>query len=204
MAGTRAVDEEVGEGRGKGSDLPDVGGDEDDDGEGAEPCVSDGDDNVARHGGAGEVAERDDDHAQRQGQRYQVEHPHLAAPTLSANPLGRRGGRRERKSRWSRAGWEPEASPCRRRAGGEVGPGRSRGSFVSGEVEKRARLGEGGGTWRWAEHGSRSAEFGNVGPRGVLTRTQRLSSVLDERISTSVDRLNFPPRSLFVDLKIIL
>jgi len=168
----------VGEGRSKGSDLPDVGGDEDDDGEGAEPCVSDGDDNVARHGGAGEVAERDDDHAQRQGQRYQVEHPHLAAPTLSANPLGRRGGRRERKSRWSRAGWEPEASPCRRLAGGEVGPGRSRGSFVSGEVEKRARLGkkedEGAGG---PNTDLVQVEFGNVGPRGVPTRTQRLSNV---------------------------
>ena len=71
---------------GEGSDRPDVGGDEDDDGEGAEPCVSDGGDDVARHGGAGEVAERDDDHAQRQGQRYQVEHPHRAARAPSAPP----------------------------------------------------------------------------------------------------------------------
>lgn len=68
MAGTGTVDAEVGEGRGKRSDLPDVGGDEDDDGEGAEPSISDGDDNVTRHGGAGEVAERDDDHAQRKRQ----------------------------------------------------------------------------------------------------------------------------------------
>lgn len=75
-----------GESRGKGSDRPDVGGDEDDDGEGAEPRVSDGGDDVARHGGAGEVAERDDDHAQRQGQRYQVEHPHRAARAPPAPP----------------------------------------------------------------------------------------------------------------------
>ena len=80
------MDEEVGERCREGSDRPDVGGDEDDDGEGAEPCVSDGGDDVARNGGAGEVAERDDDHAQRQGQRYQVEHPHRAARAPSAPP----------------------------------------------------------------------------------------------------------------------
>jgi hypothetical protein len=140
----------VGEGRGKGSDLPDVGGDEDDDGEGAEPCVSYGGDNVARHGRAGEVAERDDDHAQRQRQRYQVEHPHVAAPTLSANPLGRLAGWRERKSRSSLAGWEPAASPFQRHAGGEVGPGpagRSRGAPLSP------------GQWRSA-HGWRRTEEG--------------------------------------------
>ena len=149
------MDEEVGERCREGSDRPDVGGDEDDDGEGAEPCVSDGGDDVARHGGAGEVAERDDDHAQRQGQRYQVEHPHRAARAPSAPPRRRpeEGGRGED------GGGGPEASSYRgRSAGGEVGPGRSRGSFVSGEVEAH-----GGGTktrkvrW-WAEQ----AAFGGV------------------------------------------
>jgi hypothetical protein len=59
-----------------------------------------------------------------------------------------------------------------------VGPGRSRGSFVSGEVEKRARLGkkedEGAGG---PNTDLVRVEFGNVGPRGVPTRTQRLSNV---------------------------
>lgn len=64
----------------KGKYRPDVGGDNDDDGERAEPGVSDGEGDVARDLRAGEVAERDQDHPQGQGQRDQVEHPHLLTP----------------------------------------------------------------------------------------------------------------------------
>jgi hypothetical protein len=103
---------------GQGSDRPDVGGDEDDDGEGAEPGVSDGGDDVARDGGAGEVAERDDDHAQREGQRYKVEHPHLAGrPSLR-----RADGRR----RSCRCFLSPEKWRSARRRGGGAGQKRDR------------------------------------------------------------------------------
>ena len=41
-----------------GGYRPDVGGGEDDDGDGAEPGVTDGDENVARNLRSGEVTER--------------------------------------------------------------------------------------------------------------------------------------------------
>lgn len=40
---------------------PDVGGGEDDNGDGAEPGVTDGDENVARNLGSREVTEREND-----------------------------------------------------------------------------------------------------------------------------------------------
>lgn len=66
-----------------GSHRVDVGGYEDDEGEGAEPGVADGGEDVERHGGAGEVAQCRRHHPHRQRQRYQVEDPHLSAPLLS-------------------------------------------------------------------------------------------------------------------------
>lgn len=57
---------------------PDVSGDEDDDGEGAEPGVCDAEEDVARDLRAGEVLERGNDHAHRQRQRDQIEDPHLS------------------------------------------------------------------------------------------------------------------------------
>ena len=147
------MDEEVGVRRGEGSDRPDVGGDEDDDGEGAEPCVSDGGDDVARHGGAGEVAERDDDHAQRQGQRYQVEHPHRAARAPSAPPRRRpeEGGRGED------GGGGPEASSYRGARVVRWGPG-DRGALLSpGKWRRTAGERRRGRCW-WAEQGA----FGGV------------------------------------------
>lgn len=71
----------IGWGMGNGAAGPyrgDVGGDEDDEGEGAEPGVADGGEDVERHGGAREVAQRRHHHPQRQRQRHQVERPHLA------------------------------------------------------------------------------------------------------------------------------
>ena len=56
---------------------PDVGGDEDDDGERTKPGVANGEANVARNIGAGEVMESEGHHAHGQGQRYQVKHPHF-------------------------------------------------------------------------------------------------------------------------------
>lgn len=71
----------IGWGMGNGAAGPyrgDVGGDEDDEGEGAEPGVADGGEDVERHGGAREVAQRRHHHPHRQRQRQQVERPHLA------------------------------------------------------------------------------------------------------------------------------
>lgn len=65
-----------------------VGGDEDDDGEGAEPGVADGGEDVERHGGAGEVAQRHPHHPHRQRQRYHVEGPHLASWSRVAASMG--------------------------------------------------------------------------------------------------------------------
>lgn len=62
---------------------PDVGGDEDDDGERAEPGVADGEEDVAGHLRAGEVPQREHHHAHRQGQRDQVKHPHPLPLPLS-------------------------------------------------------------------------------------------------------------------------
>jgi hypothetical protein len=136
-----------GEGRkrgGEGSDRPDVGGDEDDEGEGAEPGVSDGGDDVARDGGAGEVAEGDDDHAQCEGQRYKVEHPHLRR--LPSAPPYRRP--EDEAGVVESVRLRAEASPCRRRGGGG-GPReiavpfclrRSRGGEAHGGGRKREVL----------------------------------------------------------------
>ncbi|KAK9165762.1 hypothetical protein Scep_000953 [Stephania cephalantha] len=60
-----------------GGYRPNVGGDEDDDGDGAEPGVSDGEEDVARDVRACEVLERHGHHPHRQRQRYQIENPHL-------------------------------------------------------------------------------------------------------------------------------
>ena len=57
---------------------PNVGGDEDDDGEGAEPGVTNSEENVARNLRAGEVPQREKHHARCQRQRDQVKHPHLS------------------------------------------------------------------------------------------------------------------------------
>lgn len=57
---------------------PDVRGDENDDREGAKPCVSDGEQYITRDLRAGEVPEREYHHAHRQRQRDQIEHPHLS------------------------------------------------------------------------------------------------------------------------------
>lgn len=63
---------------------PDIGGDEDDDGEGAEPGVSDGEEHVARDVGSGEIPQGHQNHPQRQRQRYQIKHPHLFTHSLSS------------------------------------------------------------------------------------------------------------------------
>lgn len=148
------------------SDRPDVGGDEDDDGEGAEPGVADGGLDVARHARAGEVAQRDDDHAQRQGQRYQVEHPHLAALRLGLAAAPRRpggggaAGEAEGSGRVGGGGGggggvrlAPEASRrrgCRVEAGS--GAREIEVSFVSPENWRgRKKEGEEDGCW-WARH----------------------------------------------------
>lgn len=60
---------------------PYVGGDEDDDGEGGEPGVADGEEDVTRDVGAGEVLEGDGHHAQGEGQGDEIEHPHRSPPT---------------------------------------------------------------------------------------------------------------------------
>lgn len=57
---------------------PDVSGHNDDDGERTEPGVPNGKHNIARDLRACEVLERKKDHAQGQGQRDQVEDPHLS------------------------------------------------------------------------------------------------------------------------------
>jgi len=48
----------------------------------------------------------------------------------------------------------------------EVGPGRSRGSFVSGEVEKRARLGKKEEEGAGGPNTDRSVEFGKCRSEG--------------------------------------
>lgn len=57
---------------------PDISGDEDDDGEGREPSVSNGEKHVARHAWSCVVPQREKHHPHCEGQRDHVKHPHLS------------------------------------------------------------------------------------------------------------------------------
>ena len=57
---------------------PNVGGDEDDEGERTEPGISNGEDYVERYLRTSEEPQREYHHAQRQRKRDQIKQPHLS------------------------------------------------------------------------------------------------------------------------------
>lgn len=81
---------------------PEVSRHEDDDREGAEPGVSDGEEDVARDPWAREVPERENHHAHRQRQRDQIKHPHISLSLelcLSPSVSEARGGEQMTKEK---------------------------------------------------------------------------------------------------------
>jgi hypothetical protein len=62
---------------------PNVGRNENDDGERAEPGVSDGEENVSGDARSREIFQGDHHHTHCERQRYKIEHPHYSSSSSS-------------------------------------------------------------------------------------------------------------------------
>lgn len=78
---------------------PDVGGDEDDDGDGTEPGVSDGEQDVPRHVRAGEVPQSEGNHTEGERKRDQIKNPHFSSSLFLFLPPSGSGSGSERLGR---------------------------------------------------------------------------------------------------------